>query len=112
MVVPRTPGGRRVSRDDKPGELRFPVSWLIQQRTQADRDYLAEFEWTPELLDQYCELAQAMLAHLDGNDHDPFVDAGYCDDCGIASRRRQQVGRYACCRKCRRLRRNAWRATL
>jgi hypothetical protein len=85
-----------------------PALRSLSQRDPRDRDWAAAFEWTPELLVEYAQQAQAVLDHLYGDGGSPTepIDQGDCQDCH-RERALRKYGNVYVCSECASLRRRA-----
>jgi hypothetical protein len=77
--------------------------WSQSPMSRADRDHLDNFEWTPELLDDYAARATKLVLRFSRADEVPVsevVERGPCGDCGKDALRRR-LGDFALCNSCR-----------
>jgi len=70
---------------------------------EEDRAWHNEFEWTPELLDEYAARARAVWERLAFDEERPKLDqvaAGTCGDCRLEASRRERFGKFELCVSC------------
>jgi hypothetical protein len=76
--------------------------------TRVDRDFLDNFEWTPELLAEYADKARQVLDTLWSTDVAELerVDGdAQCEECNVETLVRFRYGHFILCRACARRRR-------